>query len=78
MDMEDLLAQEAQLSYIVLGYFLLLGFFLYLVDSILFALSPTSVRIREFLLYEAYKKPIRLLGWTVKRSQFKSLFCFAC
>jgi len=54
--MEDLCAQKMQLSYIVLGYFL------YLVDSVIFTFSPTSVKMRESLSYEAYTKPTRLFG----------------
>ena len=49
-------------SLLLLGYFLLVVSFLYFVV----AFSPTLVRMGEFFLYGAYKKPTRLLGWIVQ------------
>ena len=52
----------ATLFYSIRLFSLVPGSFLYLVGAVLFALSPILVRMREFLLYRAYKKPTRLLG----------------
>jgi len=60
--MEDLRAQEVQLSSIIRLFSLLIGSFIYLVV----VFSPTSVKIGEFLLYGPYKKLARILDWIVQ------------